>query len=101
MASKLTPAGWVRLVIYVLSGVIGVAAVVCTSLGYTEIAHTLSGFAAAGAAITGGTAVVNLPKAPDQNRGGLTADVEAFNLEGRHRKTGGLPVYDAESTAGA
>lgn len=73
MSTNLNPAGWTRLVIYVISALVGVAAVVATTLGYTEVSGLLGTLAAAGAAITGGTAVANLPKAPDQTSatGGL------------------------------
>lgn len=70
MGAGLNPAGWVRLAIYVLSALVGVAAVVTTTLGYGDLAALLGTIAGAGAAVTGGTAVVNLPKAPDQSRTG-------------------------------
>lgn len=63
---KLSPMAWVRLVIYVLAALVGIAAVVATTLGYGDIATLLGTLAGAGAAITGGTAAANLPKAPDQ-----------------------------------
>lgn len=63
---KLTPMAWVRLIIYIISALVGLAAVVATTLGYTDIAALLGTLAGAGAAITGGTAAANLPKAPDQ-----------------------------------
>lgn len=63
---KLSPMAWVRLVIYVLAALVGIAAVVATTLGYGDIAALLGTLAGAGAAITGGTAAANLPKAPDQ-----------------------------------
>lgn len=65
MKQNLNPAGWVRLVLYVISALIGVATVVATTLGYDGVAAILGTLAGAGAAVTGGTAVVNLPKAPD------------------------------------
>lgn len=66
MKNNLNPAGWTRLVLYVISALVGVGAVVATTLGYGEVAATLGTLAGAGAAVTGGTAVANLPKAPDQ-----------------------------------
>ena len=78
---KLTPMAWVRLVIYVISALVGLAAVVATTLGYGDIAALMGTLAGAGAAITGGTAVYNLPKAPDQDRFGgidLTAALQAL-----------------------
>ncbi|MFR9882495.1 hypothetical protein ACL1NM_11950 [Corynebacterium striatum] len=72
MHSKLNPAGWTRLIIYIISGLIGLTAVVVNALGMGDLSLLLGTVAGAGAAITGGTAAANLPKAPDQSRtGGL------------------------------
>ncbi|OFT91394.1 hypothetical protein [Corynebacterium sp. HMSC28B08] len=68
MNQKLNPMAWVRLVIYVIAALVGVAAVVASTVGQTDIAALLGTLAGAGAAITGGTAVYNLPKAPDQDK---------------------------------
>lgn len=67
MKQNLNPAGWLRLVIYVLSALTGLAAVVVNALGYADLSVLVGTVAGAGAAITGGTAVVNLPKADDQH----------------------------------
>ena len=67
MQTKLNPAGWVRLVLYVISALVGVGAVVATTLGYDSIAALMGTLAGTGAAVTGGTAAYNLPKAPDQS----------------------------------
>ena len=67
MNNKLNPAGWLRLVIYVLSALTGLAAVVVNALGYADLSVLVGTVAGAGAAITGGTAVANLPKADDQH----------------------------------
>lgn len=69
-AKQLNPMGWIRLVLYVLSALVGIAAVVTNALGYVDLGALLGTIAGAGAAITGGTAVANLPKAPDQSRFG-------------------------------
>lgn len=75
MKTTLNPAGWVRLVIYVLSALTGLAAVVVNALGYADLSVLVGTVAGAGAAITGGTAVVNLPKADDQHpTGGFKVD---------------------------
>ena len=37
MNNKLNPAGWLRLVIYVLSALTGIAAVVVNALGYADL----------------------------------------------------------------
>ncbi|MBH5301212.1 hypothetical protein EU799_11860 [Corynebacterium silvaticum] len=115
--NTLNPAGWVRLVMYVLSALVSVAAVVATTLGYEQIASLLGVVAGAGAAVTGGTAVVNLPKAPDQQTAGLDlaallpavlsiADAakvysKAVSYEPRHSsgEPAGLPIYSGQSTA--
>ena len=68
MRTNLNPAGWVRLVIYVLSALAGLAAVVVNALGYADLGVLIGTVAGAGAAITGGTAVANLPKADDQTK---------------------------------
>lgn len=74
MNNKLNPAGYLRLVIYVLSALTGLAAVVVNALGYADLSVLVGTVAGAGAAITGGTAVVNLPKADDQTTGGFKVD---------------------------
>lgn len=68
MKQKLNPMAWVRLVVYVLSALVGVAAVVATAVGQGEVAALLGTLAGAGAAVSGGTAVYNLPKAPDNDK---------------------------------
>ena len=68
MNQNLNPMAWVRLVIYVISALVGIAAVIATTIGQGEIAALLGTLAGAGAAVTGGTAVANLPKAPDQDK---------------------------------
>lgn len=65
-AEKLTVGGYVRMAVYLLSAVVGVAAVAVNAVGMTELSALLGTIAGAGAAVTGGTAVFNLPKAPDQ-----------------------------------
>ena len=68
MENKLNVAGYVRLAIYVLSALTGLAAVIVNTLGYSDLGILIGTVAGAGAAITGGTATLNLPKAPDQNK---------------------------------
>lgn len=114
MNSNLNPAGWVRLVIYVISALVGVGAVVATTLGYGEVAGLLGTLAGAGAAVTGGTAVYNLPKAPDQSPtagfdvtavlGALPAIADAVSqyqsAPSAQNGVSALPVYQGESTGG-
>lgn len=68
MENKLNVAGYIRLAVYVLAALTGLAAVIVNALGYTDIGVLVGTVAGAGAAITGGTATFNLPKAPDQNK---------------------------------
>ncbi|MGJ4077215.1 hypothetical protein ACN4BX_09185 [Corynebacterium macclintockiae] len=104
---KLTPMAWVRLVIYVISALVGLAAVVATTLGYTDIAALLGTLAGAGAAITGGTAAANLPKAPDQDKLGgldLTAALQALPTiaaaaQTYQQQVGYVPRHSAEDEA--
>lgn len=64
----LTGAGWLRMVIYAVASLVGVAALVATSMGKPEWGEFLGTLASAGVALIGGTAIANLPKAPDQVR---------------------------------
>ncbi|MGJ4112448.1 hypothetical protein ACN4DU_06570 [Corynebacterium macclintockiae] len=66
MNNTLNAMGWVRLVVYVISALVGTAAVVANTLGHGDIAGLLGTLAGAGAAVTGGTAVANIQRAPDQ-----------------------------------
>lgn len=70
MKNNLNVAGYVRLAIYVLSALTGLAAVIVNSLGFSDLSVLIGTVAGAGAAITGGTATFNLPKAPDQDKTG-------------------------------
>lgn len=64
--------GWgiARMVLYVISALMGVASAVLINLEFTELAQMLATIAGAGATVAGGTAVANLPKAPDQHKTG-------------------------------
>lgn len=68
MKNNLNASGYTRLVIYVLSALTGLAAVIVNTLGYGDLGLLIGTVAGAGAAITGGTASMNLPKAPDQSK---------------------------------
>lgn len=70
MNSKLNVAGYVRLAIYILAALTGLAAVIVNALGFSDLGVLIGTVAGAGAAITGGTATFNLPKAPDQDKTG-------------------------------
>lgn len=70
MNTNPNPAGYVRLALYILSALVGLAAVVINVLGYTDLSVLLGTVAGGAATITGGTATFNLPKAPDQDKAG-------------------------------
>ena len=67
----LNSAGFVRLGIYVISALMGLAAVVAPVLGYVDLGAALGAVSGALAAVAGGVASYNLPKADDQPGGGL------------------------------
>lgn len=70
MKNNLNVAGYVRLAIYILAALTGLAAVIVNALGFSDLGVLIGTVAGAGAAITGGTATYNLPKAPDQSKTG-------------------------------
>lgn len=70
MKNNLNVAGYVRLAIYILAALTGLAAVIVNALGFSDLSVLIGTVAGAGAAITGGTATFNLPKAPDQSKTG-------------------------------
>lgn len=68
----------VRLVVYVLAALVGLAGVVATALGEGQLAQLMTTISAGLLVITGGTAAFNLPKAPDvkdSKTGGLNLNV--------------------------
>lgn len=69
MKNTLTTGGTIRLVIYVVSALIGLAALILPIVGFPALGALLGTISGAAAAITGGTATYNLPKAPDQGHG--------------------------------
>ena len=69
MKNTLTTGGTIRLVIYVVSALIGLAALILPIVGFPALGALLGTISGAAAAITGGTATYNLPKAPDQRHG--------------------------------
>lgn len=64
--SGITTGGLIRLVIYAIGALVGLAALVAGILGHVELGALLGTIAGGAAAITGGTATFNLEKAPDQ-----------------------------------
>lgn len=71
---QISSGGIVRLSVYVVSALLGTLAVVAIHLGYESEATLLGTIAGSGAAISGGTAMLNLEKAPDQKRDGIKID---------------------------
>ena len=78
MKNTLTTGGTIRLVIYVLSALIGLAALILPIVGFPALGALLGTISGAAAAITGGTATYNLPKAPDQSGVDLQAVLPAI-----------------------
>ena len=78
MKNTLTTGGTIRLVIYVVSALIGLAALILPIVGFPALGALLGTISGAAAAITGGTATYNLPKAPDQSGGDLQAILPAI-----------------------
>ena len=78
MKNTLTTGGIIRLVIYVLSALIGLAALILPIVGFPALGALLGTISGAAAAITGGTATYNLPKAPDQSGVDLAAVLPAI-----------------------
>ena len=78
MKNTLTTGGIIRLVIYVVSALIGLAALILPIVGFPALGALLGTISGAAAAITGGTATYNLPKAPDQRGVDLAAVLPAI-----------------------
>ena len=78
MKNTLTTGGIIRLVIYVVSALIGLAALILPVVGFPALGALLGTVSGAAAAITGGTATYNLPKAPDQRGVDLAAVLPAI-----------------------
>ena len=78
MKNTLTTGGTILLVIYVLSALIGLAALILPIVGFPALGALLGTISGAAAAITGGTATYNLPKAPDQSGVDLQAILPAI-----------------------
>lgn len=63
---KITTKGVVRLAVYVISAVVGIGSVIALHLGQSDMGTLLATISGSVAAIAGGTATLNLEKAPDQ-----------------------------------
>lgn len=75
MKNTVNTSGVVRIVLYVLGALCGLAALVLPLLGIDYLTGILTALAGAAAAITGGTAVYNVPKAKDQKQDLSIAEV--------------------------
>ena len=68
MKNTVNTAGVVRIVLYIIGALCGLAAVILPLLGIDHLTGLLAALAGAAATITGGTAVYNVPKAKDQKQ---------------------------------
>lgn len=68
MKNSVNTAGVVRIVLYVIGVLCGLAALILPQLGIVHLTGMLTALAGAAATITGGTAVFNVPKAKDQRQ---------------------------------
>ena len=68
MKNTVNTAGVVRIVLYVIGALCGLAAVILPLVGIDHLTGLLAALAGAAATITGGTAVYNVPKATDQKQ---------------------------------
>lgn len=68
MKNTVNTGGAVRIVLYVIGALCGLAALILPLFGIDHLTGVLTSLAGAAAVITGGTAVYNVPKAKDQNR---------------------------------
>lgn len=65
MKTELSVFSIIRLVVYVLAALVGLAGVVATALGDGQLAQLMTTISAGLLVVTGGTAAFNLPKASD------------------------------------
>lgn len=105
---NLNAQGIVRLFIYIVSALMGLAAVVAPVLGYADLGAALGTVAGALAAVSGATATYHLPKADDQPGGGLdlnaavaaypviTRAIQDYQKRDVPRETGSTPVTAAD-----
>ena len=75
MKNTVNTSGVVRIILYVIGALCGLAALVLPLLGIDHLTGMLTALAGAAAAITGGTAVYNVPKANDQKQDLSIAEV--------------------------
>ena len=68
MKNTVNTAGVVRIVLYIIGALCGLAAVILPLAGIDHLTGLLAALAGAAATITGGTAVYNVPKATDQKQ---------------------------------
>lgn len=66
MTKQITPLAIVRLVVYILAALAGLAATVLTFIGMTDYAPILAAVSGAAATIAGGTAAYNINQTPQK-----------------------------------
>lgn len=102
MKNTVNTSGVVRITIYVIGALCGLAALVLPLLGIDNLTGILTALAGAAATITGGTAVYNVPKAKDQKQDLSIAEVGGALLavirEGQALATS-KPSQDTEAEA--
>lgn len=81
MKNTVNTSGVVRIVLYVIGALCGLAALILPLLGIDHLTGMLTALAGAAAAITGGTAVYNVPKAKDQRQDLSIAEVGGALLD--------------------
>ncbi|MCT1491363.1 hypothetical protein M3G47_01205 [Corynebacterium sanguinis] len=91
MRNQIPPQAIVRLVIYTLGALAGLAAAILSTLGYVEYAPLLTAIAGAAAIVTGGTAAYNIERTP-ASRVDIMAILTAFKAVADEAKT--LPRKD-------
>ena len=114
MTKTMTRGAWARIVLYVLTALVGLAAAVLPLVGLQEHVPVLTSITGLLALLSGGTATYNVPAAPDQaQRTDLGAVIRQIGvLVATLRDTQpiapaphqpatdvGLPVYDGPTTA--
>lgn len=75
MKNTVNTSGVVRIILYVIGALCGLAALILPLVGIDHLTGMLTALAGAAAAITGGTAVYNVPKANDQRQDLSIAEV--------------------------
>lgn len=97
--NDLTPAGWVRLVLYVITVIVGLVAYVAGQLGAVEVSTAFASMSTALAVLIGGTAAANVPKAPDQGIGQVLDRLRGMTTVPVAEAVPVIAPYDGPTTA--